>query len=101
MWRYRNQSLHSNGSNKMVAESTIDAQITHFYYIQEEFAARDRTLFDIPLAVRLTTSLRSRKHWLTIIRRYHETTAERRMGQQNLITKFFTRAHHTNSSEIT
>jgi hypothetical protein len=91
MWRHRNNVLHDKAANKMVSESAVNSQIQHYYEHQDEFAASDRALFDIPLETRLATTLNSRKHWLVLIRRYQETTQQRRLGQQHLITKFFTR----------
>ena len=96
MWLDRNKALHKNES-KDIAESAIDARICHLYLSQEEFAAGDRVLFNLPLEARLHTSLNSRKHWLVLIQRYKETTEGRRRGHQDLITKFFTRAIATTS----
>ncbi len=98
MWRHRNHMLHHHTSNHEVVASTNDSHIRHYYNIQDDFAASDRVLFDLSLETRLNTSLQSRKHWLVLIKRYQETTAARRMGQQNLITKFFTRPSPLNYS---
>jgi hypothetical protein len=91
MWLHRNKTLNQNAST-LIAESAIDAQIRHLYLHQDDFAAGDRVLFNISLQDRLKTSLNSRKHWLALIRRYQETTEAQSRGNQDLITKFFTRA---------
>jgi hypothetical protein len=101
MWKHRNEVLHSQAHNKPIVESAINSQIRYFYDIQDKFAATDRVLFDIPLEARLASSLQSRKHWLTLIKRYQETTQTRQTGQQDLITKFFTRATFTSTSTDT
>jgi len=68
MWRHRNTALH-HISNQHLADSAVNSQIRHYYNRQETFASGDRVLFDLPLEIRLSTSLHSRKHWLVIIQR--------------------------------
>ena len=92
MWSHRNLILHANSeSSRAIRESPIDLQIQKLYSIQDTFAATDRVLFTIPLQTRLQTSLRSKKHWLTLVSKYRQTTKARRNDDQLLISKFFVR----------
>ena len=79
----------------LALEATTEAQVRRWYSVQEIFAVSDQRLFDLPLSSRLATSIRSQKHWLTLVARYHSTTKSRRQGNQQLISTFF---QHNNSN---
>ncbi len=91
-WETRNTQLHSTTTaTTAICHSAIDSRVRSLYSQQHEFAASDRTLFDTPLAQHLIQPLRSKKHWLTLVARYHPTSSIRKMGNQRLITKFYRR----------
>jgi hypothetical protein len=97
MWEARNEILHGRDTtNTNIRDSSVDERVRTIYSIQEDFAVSDQVLFDMPLQLRLSTSIQSKKHWLTLVGRYKQTTATRKVGNQPLITRFFTR--HRNSS---
>ncbi len=78
MWAARNKILHANSPlAQQIQESSVDKKIRHLYHVQDTFAASDRILFDMPLETpRLKTSARSKKHWIVLVARYHDTTKE-------------------------
>ncbi len=99
MWTARNKILHDNSPQaQQIRESSIDEKIRHLYQVQESFAVSDQILFDMPLETRLRTSARSKKHWIVLVAKYHETTTARKIGNQPPITKYFTKMRN-NSSE--
>jgi hypothetical protein len=94
MWTNRNSILHSNSIPlRELRESAVDSKIRHLYEQQHDFAVTDHTLFDTPLEVRLTSPLRSKKHWIRLAQRYHPSTHDRKTGKQLLISSFFTPCH--------
>ncbi len=95
MWEARNKILHgSDTTSTKIRDSTVDERIRTLYSIQEDFAVSDQVLFDMPLQQRLSTSIQSKKHWLTF-GRYKQTTAKRKVGNQPLLTRFFTRQRNS------
>jgi hypothetical protein len=91
LWGERNKILHSSAAGTQIRESATDSKVRHAYGVKDTFAHTDQVLFDIPLATRLTHPQRSKKQWLALVARYHPTTANRKKGNQSMITQFFTR----------
>ena len=92
LWDERNSILHSSEpSNLNIRDSLVNSKIVRFYDLKDEFAISDSSLFDIPLKIRLTHTIRAKKLWLAFVARYHPTTTSRKLGQQPKITDFFTR----------
>jgi hypothetical protein len=90
LWDTRNGILHSTQANvQQIRESLIDAKVRLIYLSQDTFAATDQILFDLPLEIRLQKSSRDKRHWLSLVARYHPTTIAGRIGNQPLITQFF------------
>jgi hypothetical protein len=97
MWIHRNSILHSTSVPlRDLRESAVDAQIRNLYAQKHDFAVSDHILFDTSLEVRLQCPLRSKKHWIRLAKRYHETTHDRKTGRQPLISSYFT--SHTSAS---
>jgi hypothetical protein len=61
--------------------------------MKEEFAAADRSLFDTPIDQRLEATSRAKQHWLALVAHYHPTTQDRKRGNQEIMTKCYTRSH--------
>ncbi len=96
MREHRNSILHETTISALaIRESPIDTKIQQLYNNEELFAATDRVLFSIPLSRRLFTSWRSKKHWLPLVSWYQLTTTTWQIGDQLLLTKFFTRRSTT------
>ena len=92
MWAQQNEILHANSEvSRSIRESSIDAQTSLLHSQQADFAATDQVLFTVPLQIRLKHSHRSKKHWLSLVRRYKATSNLRQVGNQPSITKFFNR----------
>ena len=90
MWEHRNSVLHAQSElAQMIRDYPIDTKIQHPYSIQDSFTATDRVLFSTSLTDRLSTTRRSKKQWLTIVAKYQTNTKARRIGDQNLLTKYF------------
>jgi hypothetical protein len=88
LWEQRNDILHVNiASSQPIRESPFDVQIDQLYASKLEFAASDRTVFDIPLATRLSQSTQSKKYWLSLVKRYKETTKPHHIGDQLLVKR--------------
>jgi hypothetical protein len=88
LWEQRNDILHVNiASSQPIRESPFDVQIDQLYASKLEFAASDRTVLDIPLATRLSQSTQSKKYWLSLVKRYKETTKPHHIGDQLLVKR--------------
>ena len=105
MWNTRNCILHDHSAaSQSITESAVDSHIQQLYNIKESFAVSDQILFDLPLYVRLTHTMRSKQHWLVLVSRYHPTTKSRKIGNQELLTKYFRRQdifNHSNGNTQT
>lgn len=102
MWELRNKTLHSAEEDaKQRRMSPIDERIKLIYTQHDEFAASDQQLFDTPLEQRLKATQRAKQNWLTLVARYHPTTRDRKRGNQELLTKYYTRTKTATTTTAT
>ncbi len=76
------------GAGMTIREYTTNSKVWLIYNLQDTFARTDQMLFDLPLERRLLQTQQQKKNWLSLVSRYHPTTNARRVGNQQLITKF-------------
>ena len=69
------------------------SKVVRLYSLQHEFAISDQVLFDMPLHIRLHTTVSSHKHLINLVSQYHSSTRARKGSGQTLVTKYFTRNH--------
>ena len=91
MWIHRNSFLHdpTNTDCCNMKGAAVNAEITALYDKVDSYSAQDRWHFDMPLALRLRTPLRSRRRWLALtkILTAKSTNIDPR-GQSRLTTYF-------------
>ena len=91
MWIHRNSFLHDPTNTECcnMKGAAVNAEITALYNKVDSYSAQDRWRFDMPLALRLRTPLRSRRRWLALtkILTAKSTNIDPR-GQSRLTTYF-------------
>jgi hypothetical protein len=91
MWLHRNSSLHDPTSTdcRQMKGAAVNAAITALYAAVDTYSAQDRWRFDMPLALRLRTRLRSRNRWLLLTKVLIEKSTNTDPQGQSRLTTYF------------
>jgi hypothetical protein len=91
MWTHRNSTLHNSAlpACHQMKGAAVDADIATLYHQVDSYAAEDRWRFDLPLALRLRTPLRSRRRWLSLTRVLVDKSTNHDPRGQSKLTTFF------------
>jgi hypothetical protein len=91
MWTHHNSTLHNSAlpDCPQMKGADVDANITTLYNKVDSYAAENRWCFDLHLALRLHTPLRSCRQWLTLTRVLIDKSTNYNSRGQTKLTTFF------------